>query len=167
MSREESHEPIHVLAEHWARRGPGEVDKVQATVNLARQLIAGGKVHPYAEGENPLELAPYSWEITIPPADATRRIFLGTVSDLATGQGHTVWFAAALARDEDEFRRQLAVHMGHTLASGAEINAGIGEFPFSRIFLSAPLREKLKRFDEGKEAAARFLFVSQWHENHS
>lgn len=167
MSGEENHEPIHALAEHWARKGPGEVDKIQATVKLARQLLAGGKVQPYGEGENLFELTPYRWEKTKPPADASRRIFLGTVSDLATGQGHTVWFAAALARDEDEFRRQLAIHIGHTLASGAEINAGTEEFPFSRIFLSAPLREKFKRFDEGKEAMARFLFISQWHENRS
>lgn len=167
MSEEESYEPVHALAEHWARKGPGELEKVQATVNLARQLLAGGKVQPYDEGENPFEVARYPWETSKPPADASRRIFVGTVSDLATGQGHTVWFAAALARDEDEFRRQLAVYVGHTLANGAEVNAGMGEFRFSRIFLSEPLREKLKRFDEGKEAAARFLFVSQWHENRS
>ena len=94
MTGEESHEPIHALAEHWARKGPGEVDKVQATVNLARQLLAGGKVRPFGEGEKPFEVAPYLWENTKPPADASRRIFLGTVSDLVTGQGHTVWFAA-------------------------------------------------------------------------
>ena len=99
MSGEENHEPIHALAEHWARKGRGEVDKVQATVNLARQLLAGGKVKPYGEGENPFELAPYPWEMTMPSADASRKIFLGTVSDLATGQGHTIWFAAGLARD--------------------------------------------------------------------
>ena len=167
MRGEENHEPIHVLAEHWARKGPGEVDKVQATVNLARQLLAGGKVQPYAEGENPFELAPYPWETTEPPADASRRIFLGTVSYLATGQGHTVWFAAGLARDDDDFHRQLAAHVGHTLASGAEISAGMGDFRFSRIFLSATLRQKLKRFDAGKEAAAQLLFVSRWHENRS
>lgn len=167
MSGEENHEPIHALAEHWARKGPGEVDKVQETVNLARQLLAGGKVQPYGEGENPFELAPYPWETTEPPADASRRIFLGTVSDLATGQGHTVWFAAGLARDEDEFRRQLADHVGHTLASGAEVNAGVGELRFSKTFLSAPLREKLEKLDEGWDAPTGFSFVSRWHENRS
>lgn len=167
MSEEESHEPVSALAEHWARKGLGEVEKVQATVNLARQILAGGKVQPYADGENPFDLAPYRWETTEPPAEASRRIFLGTVSDLATGQGHTIWFAAGLARDEDEFRRQLAAHVGHTLASGAEISAGMGDFRFSRIFLSATLRQKLKRFYAGKEAAAQLLFVSRWHENRS
>lgn len=167
MTGEESHEHIHALAEHWARKGPGEVDKVQATVNLARQLLAGGKVQPYDEGENPFEVARYPWETSKPPADASRRIFLGTVSDLATGQGHTVWFAAALARDEDEFRRQLAVYVGHTLANGAEVNAGMGEFPFSRIFLSALLREKLEKLDEGRDTPGGFFFVSRWYENRS
>ena len=167
MSGEENHEPIHALAEHWARKGPDEIDKVQATVNLARQLLAGGNVQPYGEGENPFEVAPYPWETTKPPVDASRRIFLGTVSELATGQGHTVWFAAGLAWDEDQFRRQLAVHIGHTLANGAEINAGMGEFRFSRTFISAPLRQTLKKFDEGKDGPASFLYLSRWNENRS
>ena len=167
MSGEESHEPIHALAEHWARKGPGEVDKVQAIVNLARQLLASGEVQPYAKGENPFELAPYPWENAKTPAEAQRRIFLGTVSDLTTGQGHTVWFAAGLALDENEFRRKLAAHIGHTLANGAEVNSGLGELPFSRTFISDPLRETLERFDNGVGLPASFLFLSRWSENRS
>ena len=167
MSGEESYEPVHALAEHWARKGPGEVDKVQATVNLARRLLAGGKVQPYAEGENPFKLPPYPWETTKPPTGASRRLFLGTVSDLATGQGHTVWFAASVARDGDEFRRKLAAHMGHALANGAEVNAGLGDFRFSRTFLSQPVRETLKKFDVGEGAPAGFLYLGRWHENRS
>ena len=167
MSGEESHEPIHALAEHWARKGPCEVDKVQATVNLARQLLAGGRVLPYGEGENPFEVAPYPWEKTKPPANASRRIFLGTVSELATGQGHTVWFAAALARDEDEFRRQLAVPIGHTLANGAEVKAGLGKFRLSRTFISGQLRQLLEKFDAGENVPKSFLYLSRWGENSS
>ncbi|MDP4573857.1 hypothetical protein Q9K02_01730 [Qipengyuania sp. G39] len=167
MSGEENNEPIHALAEHWAKKGPGELEKVQATLNLARQLLAGGKARPYAEGDNPFELAPYPWETSKPLADAPRRIFLGTVSDLATGQGHTVWFAAGLARDEDEFRRQLTARIGHTLANGAEVNKGLGEFPFSQTFISQPVRETLQRFDGGEDAPAGFLYLARWHENRS
>lgn len=167
MSTEQSYEPVPALAKHWARKGPGEVEKVQATLNLARQLLAGGEVQPYNEGENPLELAPYPWQTTEVCFDDPRRIFLGTVSDLATGQGQTVWFAAGLARDEDGFRRQLAAHIGHTLANGAEVNAGLGDIRFSRTFISAPIRQTLENFDEGENAPAGFFFVSRWHENRS
>lgn len=167
MSGEESYEPVHALAEHWARKGPGEVEKVQVTLNLARQLLAGGKVKPYSEGENPFEMVPYPWETTEVPPNIPRRIFLGTVSDLATGQGHTVWFAAGLARDEDEFRRQMAAHIGHILANGAEINAGLDRARFSRTFISPSLRNTLRKFDEGRNAPAVFFYLGRWHENRS
>ena len=155
------------LARHWARKGPDELDMIEATLNLARQLLASGEVQPYTEGENPFDLAPYPWETAETPADAKRRIFLGTVSDLATGQGHTVWFSAGLASDENEFRRKLAAHIGHTLTNGAEVNAGLEDFPLSRTFISSPLRQTLEKFDNGKDAPANFLFLSRWTENRS
>ncbi|BBI19328.1 hypothetical protein EKJ_01750 [Qipengyuania flava] len=155
------------LARHWARKGPDELEMIEATLNLARQLLASGEVQPYREGENPFHLSPYSWEIAQTPAESQRGIFLGTVSDLATGQGHTVWFAAGLAKDENEFRRKLAAHIGHTLANGAEVSAGLGGFPLSRTFISPPLRQTLEKFDEGKGAPASFFFTSRWHENRS
>ena len=140
---------------------------IEATLNLARQLLASGEVQPYAEGENPFDLPPYPWETAETPAEAQRRIFIGTVSDLATGQGHTVWFTAGLARDENEFRRIQATHIGHALANGAEVSAGLGDFPLSRTFISQPLRRTLERFDNGKDAPASFLYLSRWNENRS
>ena len=164
MNGEERHEPVHAVAEHWARKGPGEVEMIQVTLNLARQLLAGGKVQPYGQGENPFEPAPYSWETTEVSAEAPRRIFLGTVSDLATGQGHTVWFAAGLARDANEFRRQLATHIGHILANGAKVDAGLDKFRFSRTFISPIFGKRLREFDEGIDAPASFFFLSCWME---
>jgi hypothetical protein len=160
-------EPIPALAEHWARKGTAEVEKMDATITLARQLMASGEVETDAQGDNPFELPPYSWELSEPRTEASKRIFLGTVSDLATGTGHMVYFAAGLARDEDEFRRQLAAHIGHTLANGATVNAGLEEFPFSRAFISPQLRQTLQKFDEGKNAPACFHYLCQWHENRS
>ena len=165
MSAEENTKPSEFLAKHLARKGPDEVEKIQATVNLARQLLASGEVQPYAEGENPFELPPYPWEISEVPANSPRRIFLGTVSDLATGQGHTVYFAAALARNEDEFRRKLAAHIGHTLANGAKVNPGVEDFHFSKTFISPSLRQTLEKFDQGRNIPAAFFFLSRWHEN--
>lgn len=167
MSKSERVIASDPLARHWARKGPVELEMIETTLNLARQLLASGEVQPYREGENPFDLAPYSWETTETPAGAKRRIFLGSVSDLASGQGHTVWFAAGLAKDENEFRRQLAVHIGHTLANGAAVNAGLGDFPLSRTFISPPLRQTLEKFDNGKDAPSSFLFLSRWHQNSS
>ncbi|MBX7459183.1 hypothetical protein K3152_13070 [Qipengyuania sp. 1NDH17] len=167
MSDEAKPAPSAFLAEHLARKGPEELDKMQATIDLARKLLASGEVEPYADGHNLFELPPYPWEVSEVAIDLPRCIFLGTVSDLATGTGHTVYFAAGLARDEDEFRRQLAAHIGHTLANGATVKAGLGNFPFSKTLISHPLRQKLQKFHEGRNAPASFFYLGQWHENRS
>ena len=167
MSDEAKPAPSVLLAEHLARKGPEELDKMQVTIDLARQLLASGEVEPYAEGENPFDVPSYRWEITEARSDTRRRIFLGTISELATGMGHTVYFAAGLARDEDEFRRQLAAHIGHTRANGATVKAGLGDFPLSKTFISPQLRQTLQKFDQGQNAPASFFYLGQWHENRS
>lgn len=167
MSKSERATASDSLARHWAGKGSNELEMIEATLNLARQLLASGEVQSYQKGENPFDLTPYPWETAETPSEAQRRIFLGTVSDLATGQGHTVWFAAGLAKDENEFRRKLAAHIGHVLANGAEVSAGLGDFPLSRTFISPALRQSLEKFDNGKDLPASFLFTSQWHENRS
>ena len=167
MSESTRAEPILALAEHWARKGAAEVEKMDATITLARQLMASGEVETYAEGENPFELPPYYWEVSEVRTECPRRIFLGTVSELASGAGHTIHFAAGLSRDEDEFRRRLAAHIGHTLANGAMINLGLGDFPFSKTFISPSLRQTLQKFDEGLNAPASFMYLGRWHENRS
>ncbi len=165
MSEEQKAKPSQALATHFAHKGAEAVAELQATVERAREMLESGEVQPYGEGENPFEISPYDWEFSEPKRDAPRRIFLGSVSDLATGQGHTVHFAAGLARDEDEFRRQLAAHIGHTLANGAKVNRGLGEVPFSKTFISSSLRQVLEKFDRGRDAPAGFFYLSRWHEN--
>ncbi|MDP4574419.1 hypothetical protein Q9K02_04610 [Qipengyuania sp. G39] len=167
MSEKQTAKPSEVLAAHFARKGEESVAELQATVERAREMLASGEVQPYAEGENPFEVPPFDWEVSEPKTDAPRRIYLGSVSDLATGQGHTVHFAAGLARDEDEFRRQLAAHMGHALANGAKVNRGLEEVSFSKTFISPSLRQTLEKFDEGGDALAGFFYLSRWHENRS
>lgn len=167
MSETENAKPSYSIAEHIARKGPDELEKLEATVDLARQLLASGEVQPYAEGGKPFEVPPYPWEVTEPPANAPRRIHLGTASDLATGQGHTVYFAVGLARDEDEFRRLMVAHIGHTFANGANVSLGLGDFPFSKTFISSSLRQILEEYDEGTDAPGSFFFLSRWHENRS
>ncbi|MBX7484176.1 hypothetical protein [Qipengyuania qiaonensis] len=167
MTAEDESQPDNNLARHLARKGPAEVEKFQTIVDLARQLLASGEVQLYGEGENPFAPTPYPWETTEAPADASRHIFLGTVSDLASGQGHTVWFAAGLARNEDEFRRQLAAHIGYVRANGADVNRGLGDFQLSATFISPPLRQTLAKFEKGAAGPFSFFYLTSWHENWS
>ena len=138
---------------------------LEATLNLARRLLVSGEVQPYQTGENPYEVPSYPWEISEVRRDAPRRIWLGTVSDLATGTGHTVYFAAGLARDADEFRRQLASHLGHTLANGAEVSKGLKKFRFYKEFVTASLHLTLQQYDIEKDAPSAFFYLAQWAEN--
>jgi len=167
MSEEQKAKPSQALATHFAHKGAEAVAELQATVERAREMLESGEVQPYGEGENPFEVSPYEWEISKPKSDALRRIYLGTVSDLSTGGGHTVNFAAGLARDEDDFRRKLAAHLGHTWANGAKVNRGLGELPFSKTFISPSLRKTLKKCDQGANAPAGFFYLSRGHENRS
>ena len=41
------------LAGHLARKGSDELDKLQTTLDLARQLLASGKVEPYTRAKTP------------------------------------------------------------------------------------------------------------------
>ena len=99
------------------------------------------------------------------PIDSPRRVFRGTVSDLATGSGQTVYFAACFARDDDEFRRKLAVNLDRHFANAAHVVCGLGEIPFSEKFTSQSLRLRLETYDRRKDAPAAFFYSAMWHEN--
>lgn len=167
MTEQKKARPSEALATHFARKGEDAVAELQASIERAREMLATGEVQPYGEGENLLELPPFDWEVSEPQSGAPRRIYLGSVSDPATGQGHTVHFAAGLAGDEDDFRRQLAAHIGHVLANGAKVKQGLGDISFSKTFISRSLRQSLKKFDQGRDAPAGFFYLSRWHENRS
>ena len=62
------------LAEHLARKGSDELDKLQAIIDLAHRLLASGEVEPYADEEYPFELPPYPWGIIEDQRNAARRI---------------------------------------------------------------------------------------------
>ena len=167
MSSDDSNTPSDFAARHLARRGSSAIEKMQLTLDLARTLLESGDIEPYGEGEDPLVVPPFAWEISEPRPGAIKRIFLGSVIETATGQGITYIFIAGLARDEDEFRRQLSQHIGRFLANGAKIGRGPGGPRFSPTFVSPRLKEVLEMYDQGMNAPASFFYLSRWHENRS
>ena len=141
MSSDDSNTPSDFAARHLARRGASAIEKMQLTLDLARTLLSSGAIEPYGEGEDPFVVPPFAWEVSEPRPGAIKRIFLGSVIETATGQGITYIFIAGLARDEDEFRRQLSQHIGRFLANGAKIGRGPGGPRFSPTFVSPRLKE--------------------------
>lgn len=167
MSGQDSNTPSDFAARHLARRGASAIDELQLTLDLARTLLEAGGIEPYGEGDNPFVVPPFAWEVSEPPQGGPKRIFLGTVADAVTGQGITHFFAAGLARDEDDFRRQLSRHVGQILANGTKVSRGPGDPGLSPIFMSPQLKEVLERYDEAKSAPASFIYLCRWHENRS
>ena len=167
MSQELDSEPSEFLANHIARRGTSAIEDMQATVDRAREIAAASDFQVYQTGEDPLARTPFEWEISSSELDKRRRVYLGTVTNLATGQGQTVYFAASLARDADEFRRKLAGHLDRYLANAAKVKSGVGDFPFSKKFIPPSLHLTLQRYDAGKDAPPGFFYLAQWAENRS
>lgn len=76
MSDKDTNIPSDYGARHLARRGASAIETMQLTVDLARTLLESGEIEPYGEGEVPLEIPPFAWEVSEPPLAALRRIFL-------------------------------------------------------------------------------------------
>ena len=96
-------------ARRLAARGADAIQQMQAIVDLASQMLASRQRESFktdAARIGPAEPDGSAAETSQPPPKP--RVFLATVSELVQGQGHTLHFAAGLARRESEFRSQLA-----------------------------------------------------------
>lgn len=167
MSNASDRKPSEFLASHIAKRGASAIEDMQATVDRAREIAAASGYQEYESGEDPFAKAPYRWEVSSNDVNQTRRVYLGTVTLTATGQGQTVYFAASLARDADEFRRKLADHLDRHLANAAQVACGVTDLPFSEIFISPSLHLTLQRYDAGRDAPPAFFYAAHWAENRS
>src|SRR4051794_24482113 len=102
--------PSEETCRYFAEKGEAHLDRFQAILERAREMLANGEVFEPAGGIDPHQYH-YPWESTQPP-DAQMRIWRATADDFATGQGLTVHYGVGRARDEDEFRRQIAREFG-------------------------------------------------------
>ena len=98
---EESKATLERQARHVAKLGMTSVENLEAVIARARELLEAGQIVPPPNDENPYLPQPYAWQLTEPQLDLPRRVWLATVEDFATGQGHSVYFAAGFAHDED------------------------------------------------------------------
>lgn len=158
--------PSEAAARHLAEKGEGAIAEVAAIAERARELLASGLVNPAADGHDP-HRPPYSWELTERDVHAPKRIWLGYVDDYATGEGLSVYFFAALARGEDEFRRSISLELGRELADKAEVRLGVGGFPFASMFLSPSFASSLEGFDRGEDRPAAMSFIAKYRANYS
>lgn len=166
MSKSAKTAPSEAIARHLAGKGEAAVEQWQAVVDRAREMLASGEVRPL-DGIDPHRLPPYPWETSGRRLDAPERVWLGSVEDYASGEGISVYFAAGLAHDEDEFRRSLSIEFGRELAHRAEVREDPDALPLSTFFLSPVLRTNVRAFDRGEGRPATMSFIARYRANYS
>lgn len=154
----------HQAARRLAARGAEAIQQMQDTVDLAKQISALTQSEPVqsnAVRTGPEE--PDGSATETPQAPSKHKVFLGTVSELVQGQGHTLYFAAGLARRESDFRRQLERDWGSALAKGAHIRSELSRFQFADLMMPDPIRNLLERSESGTDAPASLHYTCRLH----
>ncbi len=164
MTTSSTSEASHAAASRLAARGADAIQQMQATVDLAKQMLASRQSEPVqtdAARTGSAEPDSSAAETSQPPPKP--RVFLGTVSELGQGQGHTLHFAAGLARRESDFRIQLARDWGSVLAEGAHTQCGLSAFPFADLMMPDPVRGLLQRSESDIEGLASLHYTCRLH----
>lgn len=159
--------PSDRTCHYFTEKGEAFLDRTQSILDRARAMLTRGEV---AESSVGLDSNPYRypWATTQPPPDAQTRIWRATVDDFATGEGLTIYYGARRARDEDEFRREIARAFGYPLADAAKLGVGLdSHVQFEGMFLSPNLRARLARFDRGEDPPVAISFFARYNTNYS
>lgn len=158
---------LELQSRHLAKQGAESVDHLEAVITRARVLLETGEVVPQPDEQSPFVLKPYRWELSEPRRGEPKRLWLGTIEKLATGQGHTVYFLAGLAYDEDEFRRSISRELGPHLANSAKIGEDVDRVPFGRMLLPKKLEAVISRCERGEAPPAMMTYLARYHSNYS
>lgn len=160
-------EPPEAIARLLASRGKAGVEHMQAIVDLAREMV----IEPDLATDGPLlsSVPRYEWEADEgPPPDRPSSVWMASMDDYATGEGLSVYFFAAFAHSENEFRRLIAREVGASLADRARVREGVDRsVPFASMFLSENFKSTLRAFERGEDRPATMSFVARYHANYS
>ncbi|MEO1969639.1 MAG: hypothetical protein ABGW87_13140 [Sphingomonadaceae bacterium] len=157
--------PSRAAARYLAERGEDHLDWAQATLDLAREMLASGEIETSSDSTSTISSAPYPWEVSEASSDQPKRVWYASVEDLATGEGHTVYFATGLHRDEDEFRRELSEQIGRALANAASVSLDADKLPLAAAFLTDGLKANFAHVGEGGPAV--MFYFAKYHANFS
>lgn len=154
-------------ARHIAKHGMGSVEHLETAIARARELLEAGEIEPSSDEESPFIPQSYPWELSERRLDLPKQSWLGTVEDFVTGQGHSIYFAAGFAHDEDEFRRCIALELGPVLAHRTKVKAAVDPATFRDMFLPENVETALTDFDKGKERPAVMMYIAKYYANYS
>lgn len=152
---------VEKAAHYLASQGAGKVALHRAIVEQAERLLHDPTFTP----SPPPRLESYEWEKTeLFQIGAARTIFIGGMSDAATGQGMTRHFHAGWARSISEMRRSMARTIGPHLAHGAVISTALPS-PDAELFVGPALRDMLYRATTGEDSPAVLRYEASLHIN--
>ena len=107
----------------------------------------------------------YPWEVSEASTELPKRVWYASVEDLATGEGHTVYFATGLHHDEDEFRRELSSRIGRALANAASASLDADKLPLAATFLTDGLKANFAHM--GEDGPAVMFYLARFYANYS
>ena len=166
---EESKTQAHsdAVVKYLAEKGEAAIDQWQDAVNRARAMLASGEVLPPPDGLDPHLPPPYPWETSEQQMEGPYRVWLGSVSDYATGEGMSIYFFVEFAADEDEFRRSISRRLTREIANQAQVCEGVAAAPNAQWFLSSQLRARLEAFERGEDLPGAMSFYACYRANYS
>lgn len=161
MTQHNNPDQIQRLARHLASLGRENAERLQSVADEALRLLDDPElVIPE------VQLEAFPWEQEGPELSGPKCIYLATVTDDATGEGMTVYFAAVLARSENEARRSLSRYWTRNLADLAILARGVDAIvPHADLLLSPKLRAVLQRLENGEDRPAAFSYQARYHVN--
>ena len=139
MRTSSTSEASHVAATRLAARG-ADVQQMQATVDLARQMLAARQSEPLqTDAARTGSVEPDGSAAETPQPPPKHKVFLATVSELVQGQGHTL--------------------ISRRAWKGADIQCGLSTFPFADLMMPDPVRSLLERSESGTDASASLHYT--------
>ncbi|MCW2365838.1 hypothetical protein M2341_001285 [Sphingobium sp. B7D2B] len=165
MATDEPNQPSIHAVRYLAGRGAEAIETMQALVNQARDLLAGGTL-------TEADVTAYPWELDrSPPSDGRSHIWAASMHDYATGDGLTTTLYVALATNESAFRRQLACEFDREVANTARVMMGLEQLeklePSVAALAPMLLRERLLALDRCEDRPAVFSFLARTHANYA
>ena len=130
-------------------------------------MLASGSVPPFSDDKDPHGSEPYPWETTEPQLKEAKRVWFAAVNEFGTGEVLSVYFAAALVCDEDEFRRSISSELGRELANKADVKVGVHGSSLASRFIPPTFVSTLEALDRGEERHATMSFLVRYHANYS
>lgn len=154
--------PSEAVARQLVQLTEEAIRQMMAAAERAKELLASGSMPPLPDDKDPHGPEPYPWEMSEPDPEDAKRVWFAAVHDFGTGEVLSLYFAAALARDEDEFRRCISSELGRELANKADVKVGVHGSSLPSRFLPPAFVDTLGGLDRGEDRPATMSFLVRY-----